>query len=268
MAGRSTIVLDVGKTLSKLSLWTPEGRLLERRTRPNPRIDTGQYTALDVVGIERWVEETLRDFAQLAHVGSIIPVGHGAAAAVIRDGTLVQAPLDYEFPLPVELRAEYDALRDPFGMTGSPALPVGLNLGAQLFYLESLNPQLFAPNTTVLPWPQYWSWLLAGVAAAEVTSLGCHTDLWNPLAGSHSALSVARGWARTHRAAPPRRRNSRLPAAALGGPHGPATGHPDLLRPARLERGTACSARLSRHRRRRCHGAFHGHLVRGDANSP
>ena len=33
MAGRATIVLDVGKTLSKLSLWTAEGRLLERRTR-------------------------------------------------------------------------------------------------------------------------------------------------------------------------------------------------------------------------------------------
>jgi sugar (pentulose or hexulose) kinase len=195
MAGRATIVLDVGKTLSKLSLWTAEGRLLERRTRPNPRIDTGPYATLDTVGIERWVEGTLGDFAQLAHVGSIIPVSHGAAAAVIRDGALVQAPLDYESPLPDRLRLEYDALRDPFKMTGSPALPVGLNLGAQLFYLESLNPALFAPNTTVLPWPQYWSWLLSGVAASEVTSLGCHTDLWNPWLCNHSALSVARGWA-------------------------------------------------------------------------
>jgi sugar (pentulose or hexulose) kinase len=194
MVGRATIVLDVGKTLSKLSLWTAEGRLLERRTRPNPRIDTGQYATLDAVGIERWVEDTLGDLAQLADVGSIIPVSHGAAAAVIRDGALVQAPLDYECPLPDELRREYDALRDPFEMTGSPALPVGLNLGAQLFYLESLNPSLFAPHTTVLPWAQYWSWLLSGVAASEVTSLGCHTDLWNPLPGDHSALSVARGW--------------------------------------------------------------------------
>jgi sugar (pentulose or hexulose) kinase len=190
MPERATIVLDVGKTLSKLSLWTSEGRLLERRTRPNPRIGT-----LDAAGIEAWVEATLREFAGLAHVGALIPVSHGAAAAVIRDGKLVQAPLDYEAEIPRAVREEYDALRDPFPDTGSPALPLGLNLGAQLFYQESLQPTLFTGRAIVLPWPQYWSWLLSGVAAAEVTSLGCHTDLWNPLTGTHSSLSMSRGWA-------------------------------------------------------------------------
>ena len=196
MVGRATIVLDVGKTLSKLTLWEPDGRLLERRTRLNPRIDSEPYATLDAVGIEHWIEETLREFAQLADVGSIIPVGHGAAAAVVRNGALVLPPLDYESPLPDEVRHEYDALRDPFALTGSPALPVGLNLGAQLFYLESLHPCLFTQEAVLLPWPQYWSWLLSGVAASEVTSLGCHTDLWKPMEGTHSALSVARGWAR------------------------------------------------------------------------
>jgi len=187
---RATIVLDVGKTLSKLSLWTPEGRLLERRTRPNPRSGT-----LDASGIENWIEGTLRELGMLAHIGSIIPVSHGAAAAVIRDGALAQAPLDYETEVPEPVRKEYDRLRDPFVSTGSPALPLGLNLGAQLFYQESLDPSLFAGRAIVMPWPQYWSWLLSGVAASEVTSLGCHTDLWNPLTGSHSGLSVSRGWA-------------------------------------------------------------------------
>ena len=190
MSNRATIVLDVGKTLSKLSLWTPEGRLLERRTRPNPRSGT-----LDASGIEKWIEGTLREFATLAHIGSIIPVSHGAAAAVIRDGALARAPLDYESEVPEPVRREYDRLRDPFVSTGSPALPLGLNLGVQLFYQESLDPSLFAGRAIVMPWPQYWSWLLSGVAASEVTSLGCHTDLWNPLTGSHSGLSVSRGWA-------------------------------------------------------------------------
>ena len=190
MSNRATIVLDVGKTLSKLSLWTPEGRLLERRTRPNPRSGT-----LDASGIEKWIEGTLREFGTLAHIGSIIPVSHGAAAAVIRDGALARAPLDYESEVPEPVRREYDRLRDPFVSTGSPALPLGLNLGAQLFYQESLDPSLFAGRAIVMPWPQYWSWLLSGVAASEVTSLGCHTDLWNPLTGSHSGLSVSRGWA-------------------------------------------------------------------------
>ena len=124
MSNRATIVLDVGKTLSKLSLWTPEGRLLERRTRPNPRSGT-----LDASGIETWIEGTLREFGTLAHIGSIIPVSHGAAAAIIRDGALAEAPLDYESEVPESVRRQYDRLRDPFVATGSPALPLGLNLG-------------------------------------------------------------------------------------------------------------------------------------------
>src|SRR3954454_6669440 len=95
MSNRATIVLDVGKTLSKLSLWTPEGRLLERRTRPNPRSGT-----LDAEGIEDWREGILRELGTLAHIGPTIPVSHAAAAALIRDGVLARAPLDYESEVP------------------------------------------------------------------------------------------------------------------------------------------------------------------------
>ena len=55
----------------------------------------------------------------------------------------------------------------------------------------------------IVTWPQYWSWLLSGVAATEVTSLGCHTDLWLPREGRPSPLAEAQGWA--DRLAPLRR---------------------------------------------------------------
>jgi sugar (pentulose or hexulose) kinase len=50
-------------------------------------------------------------------------------------------------------------------------------------------------DAQVLTWPQYWSWLLCGVAATEVTSLGCHSDLWMPMTGRPSPMAVSRGWA-------------------------------------------------------------------------
>lgn len=195
MKGRATIVLDVGKTLAKLSLWSSGGELIERRVRPNERIKAGSYVALDTAGIEGWAVEVLRYFATLADVGAIVPVGHGAGAAIIRDDRLACPPLDYEEAIPPALRAAYDAERDPFARTGSPALPDGLNLGAQLFRLDAMEPAL-TKGTQIVPWTQYWSWLLSGVAASEVTSLGCHTDLWNPLAGTPSELAERRGWAR------------------------------------------------------------------------
>lgn len=195
MKGRATIVLDVGKTLAKLSLWSPEGALIERRVRPNERVRTGSYAALDTAGIEAWAIEVLRYFGTLADVGAIVPVGHGAGAAIIRDDRLACPPLDYEEPLSAGLRSDYDAGRDAFSESGSPALPDGLNLGAQIFRLEQLDPAL-AKGTQILPWAQYWSWLLSGVAAVEVTSLGCHTDLWKPLKGTPSELAERRGWAK------------------------------------------------------------------------
>jgi sugar (pentulose or hexulose) kinase len=194
MTERATVVLDVGKTLSKLSLWAADGRLLTQCSRPNDRIETGAYVGLDATGIESFLADNLQAFGKLAEVGALIPVGHGAAAAVIDAKRLAIPPLDYEHPIPVALRHEYDEQRDAFALTGSPALPDGLNLGAQLFFLESIEPGLLSDRTRILPWAQYWSWLLSGVAASEVTSLGCHTDLWHPLTHTHSNLSVRRGW--------------------------------------------------------------------------
>jgi sugar (pentulose or hexulose) kinase len=48
----------------------------------------------------------------------------------------------------------------------------------------------------ILPWAQYWAWRLCGVAAAEVTSLGCHTDLWQPKLAAPSRLAERCNWAR------------------------------------------------------------------------
>jgi sugar (pentulose or hexulose) kinase len=215
MRDRAVIVLDVGKTLSKLTLWDPRGTLLDRRSHPNARVEAGRagsagargrhipsidaegprYLGLDAPGIESWLAAALRDFGRLADVGALIPVGHGAAAALIHGGQLLQPPLDYEQPIPEDCHRAYSAQRDPFALTGSPALPNGLNLGTQLHYLEALQQRPLDAAVTIVPWAQYWSWLLSGVASADVTNLGCHTDLWFPLAGAHSTLSIQRGWA-------------------------------------------------------------------------
>jgi sugar (pentulose or hexulose) kinase len=204
---RATIVIDIGKTISKAALWAEDAVLIERRSRANAVLDGG----LDVYGIEDWLAKVMAEFATLADVGAIIPVAHGAAAALIVDGKLVCPPRDYEAPILPDVRAAYDHIRAPFDETGSPALPDGLNLGAQLHVQihrhceQSEAIQKGAPldcraplamtADAILLWPQYWSWLLSGIASSEVTSLGCHTDLWNPATGTFSQLANEMGWA-------------------------------------------------------------------------
>lgn len=189
------VVIDIGKTLSKATLWGPDGALIARLTRPNRRVQGPGYLALDADGIDAWLGSALGDLAKRGPIDAIVPVAHGAAAAVVRDGGLQLPPMDYENPISATERARYDAGRDPFDLTGSPALPDGLNLGAQIHLLETLRPDVFRPGTMLLPWPQYWAWRLCGQAASEVTSLGCHTDLWSPVTGEPSEMAQRRGWA-------------------------------------------------------------------------
>jgi sugar (pentulose or hexulose) kinase len=88
----------------------------------------------------------------------------------------------------------YRAGRDAFAVTGSPALPDGLNIGSQLFWLERLYPEAMS-KATLVPWAQYWTWFLTGNAVSEATSLGCHTDLWAPEETSFSPIAQRAGWA-------------------------------------------------------------------------
>lgn len=194
MIDGATIVLDVGKTHAKLSLCDERGHIIDRHVRANAVGHGSPFRSLDVAGIDAWLIDSLAACASAARVRRIIPVAHGAAAAVIRDGRLHIAPIDYEQPTSDAQRQAYARERDPFRATGSPLLPNALNLGMQLDLLETFDGAL-PSDSTILLWPQYWAWRLSGVAASEVTSLGCHTDLWRPVERRFTDLAINRGWA-------------------------------------------------------------------------
>ncbi|XHS00525.1 carbohydrate kinase [Sphingomonas sp. DBB INV C78] len=186
-------MVDIGKTLSKVTLWSPDGRLLDRQVRANAPVVVDGLRRLDAARIGSWILETL---ARHAHSGveAIIPVGHGAGVAALVDDALAFLPLDYEQDVPEDVMRAYRAERDAFALIGSPALPGGLNIGTQLYWLERLYPDVMG-KATLVPWAQYWAWFLSGGAASEVTSLGCHSDLWLPDAGRFSPMAERFGWA-------------------------------------------------------------------------
>ena len=194
MSDSCIIVIDVGKTHAKASLWGANGRPIANRSRANAPQQAPDYRALDVQAIDQWLIDSLTEFAQAQKVSHIVTVAHGAAATLLQGGHLYAAPMDYETDVSAADRAEYDLQRDPFESSGSPSLPGGLNLGMQLHLFEKLRGPI-PDDVTIVPWPQYWAWRLCGIAATEVSSLGCHTDLWQPAARQFSLLAVRRRWA-------------------------------------------------------------------------
>ncbi len=183
------IVLDIGKTNAKLALIDAGGKVISEQRRPNAVLADGPYAHLDTDGLWDWLLATCRGFAARARVSAIVPVTHGATAALVDDAGLVLPVLDYEAELP---GAEYDG--PSYDETLSPRLPAGLNLGRQLAWLQARFPREFGRTKHILTYPQYWAWRLCGVAASEATSLGCHTDLWNPRTQAYSSLVGRMGW--------------------------------------------------------------------------
>jgi sugar (pentulose or hexulose) kinase len=186
-------VVDIGKTRGKVSLWAMDGKPLRQFDRVNA-IGAQTPRQLDLDGIAGWLRHALAEAAALAEITAIVPVGHGAAGVLVAGETPICA-LDYEAAPPREIARAYHRLRDPFAATLSPRLEGGLNLGVQLLWLERLFPEQWPLASRFLLWPQYWAWWLSGEMASEVTSLGCHTDLWRPLEHRFSDLALTRGWA-------------------------------------------------------------------------
>jgi sugar (pentulose or hexulose) kinase len=189
---RPVAVLDVGKSHVRVALVDSAGQIVEQRDRDNRVLPGPPYPHADVDGLFEWVCDCLRELAARHAIEALVPVAHGAAAALLGADGLALPVLDYEHAaLPALERAP-----DAFAETGSPALPAGLNLARQLAWQQQAFPGAFARVESILTYPQYWSWRLAGVRTSEVTSLGCHTHLWAPGRAGFSTLAIERGWDR------------------------------------------------------------------------
>jgi sugar (pentulose or hexulose) kinase len=202
-------VLDVGKTNVKAVIVDAgERREVAARTRPNRVLTDGSYPHFDVDGIFAFFLQSLKELNSEFEFDAVSITAHGASGALLSAEGLALPILDYEFRYPVDVEAAYDEIRPPFSETFSPRLPGGLNLGAQLHYQKAVFPEAFANAQAIVTYPQYWGWRLTGIAATEVTSLGCHTDLWRPKQGGFSSLVETLGIA--GKLAPVRKPSDRL----------------------------------------------------------
>ncbi len=190
MTPKHIAVIDVGKTNAKLAL-VDAASLTEVAvvTRPNAVLPGPPYRHFDVEGHWDFFLDQLAGFHSQHGVDAISITTHGGAGVLLAsDGTLAAPVLDYEETGLDEVAARYNAIRPDFTETGSPRLPGGLNLGAQIYWQFSIDESLYDRTTALVTYPQYWGHRLTGVLACDVSSLGCHTDLWNPHQQKFSSL--------------------------------------------------------------------------------
>jgi len=186
----SVLIFDIGKTHIKVTLLDSTGSQLYQNRSSNKTKETQPYTSHDINHIWTWFMAEVSKLSASYHISSISIATHGATAALVNAKTsdLLLPIMDYEFDSYPEDTRNYNSLRPSFDITGSPALPAGLNLGRQLHWQSQLLSEDLIKNATLLLYPQYWAWRLTGILSSEVTSLGCHTDLWNVKTNAPSDL--------------------------------------------------------------------------------
>ncbi len=191
MAGKRHVgVIDIGKTNAKVASVDLEAmRETGVLTTPNTVRRDGPYPHYDTERLWAFLLDGLAEVNRAAPIEALVVTTHGASGVLLDgDGGLAFPVLDYEHPGPDALAAAYDAVRPGFEETGSPRLPLGMNLGAQVFWQLETFPEMAARVAWVVTYPQYWVSRLTGKFATDVTSLGCHTDLWAPGVGDFSSL--------------------------------------------------------------------------------
>ena len=179
-------VFDVGKTNKKLFLFDEWYRIVSEQSEHLPTaVDEDGDSCEDLPRLTEWVRESVtqamgrRDF----RIRAVNFSAYGASLVHLgADGQPVTPLYNYLKSYPAELRRKF---YDTYGgevtlsmLTASPVLG-SLNSGMQLYRIRQERPELFARIKYSLHLPQYLSYLLTGKAVSDITSIGCHTNLWN-----------------------------------------------------------------------------------------
>ena len=179
-------ILDIGKTNKKSFLIDEHYRIVwENSCRFQETSDEDGDPCEDVKALGAWVHQSLQEMLALPQyeVKAVNCSAYGASFVLIDENGQVTAPLyNYLKTYPAELHRQFfrDYNNDGSlpGLTASPVLG-SLNSGLQLYRLKYLQPERYKAVRYALHLPQYISYLLTGKPVADITSIGCHTMLWN-----------------------------------------------------------------------------------------
>jgi sugar (pentulose or hexulose) kinase len=182
----SIAIYDVGKTNKKLILFDEHYRLLhEESIQLTETQDEDGFPCEDVFALTEWLENS---FDRITHddrfdIKAVNFSAYGASFVYIgRDGNPITPIYNYLKPYSGKLKQQFYSTyggESPLSKeTASPVLG-NLNSGLQLYRLKYEKPELFKQIAFALHLPQYLSYVLIDYPATDMTSVGCHTKLWD-----------------------------------------------------------------------------------------
>ncbi|MET0299502.1 MAG: FGGY family carbohydrate kinase [Flavitalea sp.] len=179
-------VFDVGKTNKKLLLFDEQYRLVQEFSTQLPETsDEDGFPCEDVHALTNWLISSLEELSldTRYRLKALNFTSYGASFVHLdTSGEPVTALRNYLKPYPDQLKnrfyQKYGGEEEVSRTTASPVLG-NLNSGMQLYQIAQEDPEVFSKIAYSLHLPQYLAFVLSGRYATDITSIGCHTNLWD-----------------------------------------------------------------------------------------
>jgi sugar (pentulose or hexulose) kinase len=180
------VVFDVGKTNKKIFLFDENYKIVfERSARFMETYDEDGDPCENLESLRLSIFDSLREVLKRKEfeIKAINFSTYGASFVYVDEYGKPLAPLyNYLKAYPEDLKKEFyakyggeDAIS---AATASPVLD-SLNSGMQFYRIKKEKPELYKQIKYALHLPQYLSYLVSGAEYSDLTSLGCHTQLWD-----------------------------------------------------------------------------------------
>ena len=179
-------IFDIGKTNKKVFLFNENYQIVwEKSIILEETVDEDDFPCENIIELKNWIVCRLAEIEGLNEytLKAINFSTYGASFIYVDEEGNPLTPLyNYLKSYPEVLRREFYKKykgEEKFAIkTASPVLK-SLNSGMQIYRLKRENPDVFLKVKYCLHLPQYLSSLLTGQYFSDITSIGCHTNLWN-----------------------------------------------------------------------------------------
>ncbi|HZX73811.1 MAG TPA: FGGY family carbohydrate kinase, partial [Cyclobacteriaceae bacterium] len=179
-------IFDIGKTNKKLFLFDERYNIVYEQSKQfTETVDEDGDACENLTELTDWVKSSFQEVSQLSKfdIRALNFSTYGASFVNLdKQGKPVTPLYNYLKAYPEALKKKF---YDTYGgevtfsmFTASPVLG-NLNSGMQLYRLKYEHPDLFKAIHVSLHLPQYFSYLFTYQASSDITSIGCHTNLWN-----------------------------------------------------------------------------------------
>lgn len=177
-------IFDIGKTNKKLLLFDEDYKIVrEEQSQFEEILDDDGFPCDDLIQLSTWLKTTFESIKQNAdyEVVGLNFSAYGASFVHLNSEGKPITPLynylkNFTRQMSKEFAEKYTS--NVFTETASPELGM-LNSGLQLYWLKNEKPSVFHQIKYSLHLPQYCSFLFSNQPVSEITSVGCHTALWD-----------------------------------------------------------------------------------------